>query len=51
MRINIDNTRINDPLLTQEIADFTHDCYGPVRDKLFISLAVKPRPLGRGCKV
>lgn len=37
MRIDIDNTRINDPLLAQEIADFTHDCYGPARAKLFMS--------------
>lgn len=37
MRIEIDNTRINDPLLAQEIADFTHDCYGPARAKLFMS--------------
>lgn len=37
MRIDIDNSRINDPLLAQEIADFTHDCYGPARAKLFMS--------------
>ena len=37
MRIDIDNTRINDPLLAQEIADFTHDCYGPARAKLFMN--------------
>lgn len=36
MRIEIDNSRINDPLLAQEIADFTHDCYGPARAKLFM---------------
>lgn len=37
MRIEIDNSRINDPILAQEIADFTHDCYGPARAKLFMS--------------
>lgn len=37
MRIDIDNSRIDDPLLAQEIADFTHDCYGPARAKLFMS--------------
>lgn len=37
MRIDIDNTRINDPLLAQEIANFTNDCYGPARAKLFMS--------------
>lgn len=40
MRIEINNTRINDPLLAQEIADFTHDCYGPARAKLFMSRPV-----------
>ena len=37
MRIDIDNTRIDDPVLAQEIADFTHDCYGPARASLFMS--------------
>lgn len=37
MRIDIDNARINDPILAQEIADFTHDCYGPARAKLFMN--------------
>ncbi|HBR1079921.1 TPA: conjugal transfer protein TraG N-terminal domain-containing protein [Klebsiella quasipneumoniae subsp. quasipneumoniae] len=37
MRMDIDNTRINDPLLAQEVADFTHDCYGPARARLFMS--------------
>lgn len=37
MRMDIDNARINDPVLAQEIADFTHDCYGPARAKLFMS--------------
>ena len=26
--------RIDDPVLAQEVADFTHDCYGPSRAKL-----------------
>lgn len=36
MRMDIDSTRINDPVLAQEVADFTHDCYGPARAKLFM---------------
>ncbi|KGE53476.1 conjugal transfer protein TraG N-terminal domain-containing protein [Xanthomonas axonopodis pv. vasculorum] len=36
MRMEIDSTRINDPVLAQEVADFTHDCYGPARAKLFM---------------
>lgn len=36
MRIEIDATRIDDPVLAQEVADFTHDCYGPARAKLFM---------------
>lgn len=39
MRIDIDSTRINDPLLAQEIADFIYNCYGPVRANLFMSRA------------
>lgn len=37
MRMDIDASRINDPVLAQEIADFTHDCYGPARAKFFMS--------------
>lgn len=37
MRMDIDSTRIADPLLAQEVADFTRDCYGPARAKLFTS--------------
>ncbi|HCM5830652.1 conjugal transfer protein TraG N-terminal domain-containing protein [Klebsiella pneumoniae] len=37
MRMEINATRINDPLLAQEVADFTHDCYGPARARLFMS--------------
>ncbi|UTW12350.1 conjugal transfer protein TraG N-terminal domain-containing protein [Marinobacterium rhizophilum] len=37
MRMEIDASRIDDPLLAQEVADFTHDCYGPARAKLFMS--------------
>lgn len=36
MRMEIDSTRIDDPILAQEVADFTHDCYGPARAKLFM---------------
>jgi hypothetical protein len=37
MRMEINATRIADPVLAQEVADFTHDCYGPARAKLFMS--------------
>ncbi|VVM79812.1 hypothetical protein PS664_02224 [Pseudomonas fluorescens] len=37
MRMEIDATRINDPVLAQEVADFSHDCYGPARAKLFMN--------------
>ncbi|EZP05478.1 TPA: conjugal transfer protein TraG N-terminal domain-containing protein [Pseudomonas aeruginosa] len=37
MRMEINATRIDDPVLAQEIADFTHDCYGPARAKLFMT--------------
>ncbi|MBV6791643.1 conjugal transfer protein TraG N-terminal domain-containing protein [Xanthomonas euvesicatoria] len=37
MRMDIDATRIDDPVLAQEVADFTHDCYGPARAKLFMN--------------
>lgn len=36
MRMEVDATRIDDPVLAQEVADFTHDCYGPSRAKLFM---------------
>lgn len=37
MRMEIDATRIDDPVLAQEVADFSHDCYGPARAKLFMN--------------
>ncbi len=37
IRMDVDATRINDPVLAQEVADFTHDCYGPARAKLFMN--------------
>ena len=37
MRMEINATRIADPVLAQEVADFTHSCYGPARAKLFMS--------------
>lgn len=37
MRMDIDASRIDDQILAQEIADFTHDCYGPARAKLFMN--------------
>jgi len=37
MRMEVDSTRIADPLLSQEVADFSADCYGPARAKLFMS--------------
>lgn len=37
MRMDIDSSRIHDPILAQEIADFTHDCYGPARARFFMS--------------
>ncbi|HBO0859736.1 conjugal transfer protein TraG N-terminal domain-containing protein [Pseudomonas aeruginosa] len=37
MRMEISATRIDDPLLAQEVSDFTHDCYGPARAKLFMT--------------
>lgn len=37
MRMEVDSTRIADPLLSQEVADFSRDCYGPARAKLFAS--------------
>lgn len=35
MRIDIDATRIDDPVLSQELVDFAKDCYGLARAKLF----------------
>lgn len=37
IRMDINATRIADPVLAQEVADFTHDCYGPARAKLFMN--------------
>jgi hypothetical protein len=37
IRMEVDATRIDDPILAQEVADFTHDCYGPARAKLFMN--------------
>jgi len=37
IRMEVDATRIDDPLLAQEVADFTHQCYGPARAKLFMN--------------
>ncbi|MDX3928983.1 MAG: conjugal transfer protein TraG N-terminal domain-containing protein [Shinella sp.] len=37
MRMEIDATRIDDPLLSQEVRDFSLNCYGPARAKLFMS--------------
>lgn len=37
IRMDIDSTRIDDPLLAQEVADFTYDCYGPARARLFMT--------------
>jgi hypothetical protein len=37
MRMEINATRIADPVLAQDVADFTHDCYGPARANLFMS--------------
>ena len=36
MRMDIDATRINDPLLAQEVSDFSRDCYGAARARLFM---------------
>ncbi|WP_095101667.1 conjugal transfer protein TraG N-terminal domain-containing protein [Pseudomonas sp. Irchel 3A5] len=36
MRMEISTTRIHDPLLAQEVADFTNDCYAYSRAKLFM---------------
>lgn len=37
IRMDVDSTRIADPILAQEIADFTKDCYGPARAKMFMN--------------
>ena len=37
IQMDIATTRIADPLLAQEVVDFTRDCYGPSRAKLFMS--------------
>ncbi|WP_285374238.1 conjugal transfer protein TraG N-terminal domain-containing protein [Pseudomonas sp. lyk4-TYG-107] len=37
IRIDIDAARIDNPILAQEVADFSQDCYGPARAKLFMS--------------
>jgi hypothetical protein len=37
MRMEVDATRIDDPVLAQEVADFAHDCYAPARAKLFMN--------------
>ncbi|PAU66568.1 conjugal transfer protein TraG [Pseudomonas sp. PIC25] len=36
MRMEVSNTRINNPLLAQEVADFTRFCYGPSRARFFM---------------
>ena len=37
IRMDIDATRIDDPVLAQEVSDFTRDCYGPARARLFMT--------------
>lgn len=37
MRMEVDATRLDDPVLAQEVADFVQDCYGPSRAKLFMN--------------
>ncbi|WP_448111267.1 conjugal transfer protein TraG N-terminal domain-containing protein [Pseudomonas lini] len=37
MRMDIDATRIDDPILAQEVADFSQDCYGPARARMFMN--------------
>lgn len=37
IRMEVDATRIDDPVLAQQVSDFTHDCYGPARAKLFMN--------------
>ncbi|EGH48889.1 hypothetical protein PSYPI_43766, partial [Pseudomonas syringae pv. pisi str. 1704B] len=35
--MDVNKARINDPLLAQEVADFTNDCYARARAKLFMT--------------
>lgn len=35
MRMEVNETKVSDPVLAQEIADFSRDCYAPARAKLF----------------
>ncbi|WP_454752305.1 conjugal transfer protein TraG N-terminal domain-containing protein [Cupriavidus necator] len=37
IRMDVDATRIDNPVLAQEVGDFVRDCYGPSRAKLFMS--------------
>lgn len=37
VRMDVNSARINDPLLAQEVADFTNDCYANARAKLFMT--------------
>jgi hypothetical protein len=37
MRMDIDATRINDPMLAQELSDFARDCHNQSRAKLFMN--------------
>lgn len=37
MRMDIDSARISDPILSQEVADFARDCYGPARARMFMN--------------
>src|SRR3546814_16645512 len=38
IRMDVDATRIDDPVLPQEVADLTYDCYGPSRTKPLLNL-------------
>src|SRR3546814_20897251 len=42
IRMDVDATRIDDPVLAQEVADFTHDCYGPSPAQLFMKRPTPP---------
>ncbi len=37
VRMDVNSTRINNPLLAQEVVDFANDCYGRARAKLFMT--------------
>ncbi|WP_288357119.1 conjugal transfer protein TraG N-terminal domain-containing protein [uncultured Pseudomonas sp.] len=37
LRMEVNAERIDNPLLAQEVADFTNDCYGRARAKLFMT--------------